>query len=128
MRVMDDWELLQAYAKNRSDGVFAEIVQRHLDWVYSAALRQVGNPHLAQDVAQAVFVLLAHKAGSLRHGTILTGWLFRTTRFVATRALRTELRRKVREETASAMMPTTTTTPDDNDILWTQLAPHLDLA
>jgi RNA polymerase sigma factor (sigma-70 family) len=123
MRTMGDWELLQAYAKQRSETAFAELVRRHLNWVYSSALRQVTDRHLAEDVTQAVFVLLARKAGSLRRGTILTGWLFRTTRFVAARAVRSEQRRKTREQAASVMSTTT-----DNEQLWEQLAPHLDQA
>ena len=124
--MMSDWELLQAYAKDHSETAFAELVQRHLNWVYSTALRQVRDAHLAEDVAQAVFVLLARKAGSLRPGTILSGWLFRTTRFVASRALRTEYRRKAREQTAVTM--SSTISSDDNEILWNQLTPHLDQA
>lgn len=123
---MDDWELLQAYAKNCSETAFAELVQRHLNWVYSVAVRQVGDLHLAKDVTQAVFVLLARKAASLRSGTILSGWLFHTARFVAARAVRAEQRRKVREATASAM--TTIDSPGENEIPWNQLTPHLDQA
>ena len=126
MHTMDDWELLQDYAKHRSETAFAELVQRHLNWVYSAAWRQVRDPHLAKDVTQAVFVLLARKAGHLRRGTIVSGWLFRTTRFVAARALRTESRRRAREQTAFAM--SSTISSDDNEILWNQLTPHLDEA
>ncbi len=126
MHTMSDWELLQTYAKNRSDAAFAELVQRHLNWVYSAALRQVRDPHLAEDVTQAVFVLLARKAGNLRPGTILSGWLFRTTRFVASRALRTEYRRQTREQAAVTMSPTNSS--DEHENLWSQLTPHLDKA
>lgn len=59
---MSDWELLQAYVKNRSEPAFAELVRHHLDWIHSVALRHVGDPHLAEDVVQSVFVLLARKA------------------------------------------------------------------
>jgi RNA polymerase sigma factor (sigma-70 family) len=126
MNKMSDWELLQTYAKNRSETAFAELVQRHLNWVYSTAFRQVRDPQLAEDVTQAVFVLLARKAGNLRPGTVLSGWLFRTTRFVASRALRTEYRRKARELAAVTM--STTTSYDENENLWNQLTPHLDEA
>src|ERR1035441_4311539 len=71
---MGDWELLQAYAKGRSEAAFAELVRLHLDWVYSVALRHVGDAHLAEDVAQSVFVLLARKARDLGPGILLGGW------------------------------------------------------
>ena len=126
MNAMDDWELLQLFAKNRSETAFAELVRRHLNWVYSLARRHVGDAHLAEDVAQSVFVLLARKAASLRRGTVLTGWLFHATRYVASCAIRAERRRRVREESASAM--NTSTPPDENDPVWNQLTPHLDQA
>ena len=63
MRTMSDWELVQEYAKSRSEQAFAELVRRHLAWVYSVALRRTGRPELAEEVAQSVFILLARKAG-----------------------------------------------------------------
>lgn len=124
MRTMGDWELLQNYVKIRSEAAFTELVQRNIDWIYSLALRRVGDPQLAQDVVQSVFALLARKAGSMRAGTVLGGWLFRSTCFVAQCSLRAERRRKSREEIASAMM--TTTQPDETELYWERLAPHLD--
>ncbi|HVY71436.1 MAG TPA: sigma-70 family RNA polymerase sigma factor, partial [Verrucomicrobiae bacterium] len=124
---MDDLNLLRAYAKNRSEAAFAELVRRHLDWVYSAAWRQTGDPHLAEDVTQAVFVLLARKAGALANETILGGWLFRTTRFVAARAVRAEIRRQQREQFAVAMNASDATS-DPSDSAWGEISPLLDEA
>ena len=124
---MGDWQLLQAYAESRSEAAFAELVRLHLDWVYSVALRHVGDPHLAEDVVQSVFVLLARKARDLGPGTLLGGWLFRTTRHVAAHARRAELRRKTREAIA-CIMSHDTASPDTDEILWQQLTPHLDQA
>jgi RNA polymerase sigma factor (sigma-70 family) len=123
---MDDWQLLQAYEKNRSEAAFTELVRRHLEWVHAVALRHVSEPHLAEDVVQSVFVLLARKAHDLGPGTLLGGWLFRTTRFVAAHALRAEQRRKTRE--AAAFLMSHDTASAGADVLWQQLAPHLDQA
>ena len=122
---MGDWQLLQAYATSRSEAAFAELVRLHLDWVYSVALRHVGDPHMAEDVAQSVFVLLARKARDLGPGTLLGGWLFRTTRLVAGHARRAEQRRISRETTASTMIYNTAST---DEILWEQIAPRLEEA
>jgi RNA polymerase sigma factor (sigma-70 family) len=127
MHTVGDWELLQAYVASRSETAFAELVRRHLNWVYSTALRQVGDRHLAEDVAQAVFVLLARRSADLRPGTLLGGWLFRTTRFVAGHALRSELRRKNREAMACTMS-NDLNAADSSETIWPQLAPHLDQA
>jgi RNA polymerase sigma factor (sigma-70 family) len=121
---MDDWQLLQAYAEQSSETAFAQLVERHLNHVYSVALRRVGDVQLAQDVTQAVFLVLARKAGALRQGTILSGWLFRTTRFTAANALRQEHRRQQRERLAMQDIEAESAPPT----VWEQIAPHLDEA
>ena len=101
---MSDWELIQNYCRTGSESAFETVVKRHVDFVYCAALRQVRNPSLAEDVSQAVFLLLARKAKDFRSGTVLVSWLFRTTRYIASRALRSEYRRQQRELEALHML------------------------
>ena len=98
--ITGDMELLRAYATRQSESAFEALVQRHLNLVYSAARRQVGDAHLAEEITQAVFVILARKAESLGPKTILPGWLYRTTRYVAADSLRSRHRRQRREQEA----------------------------
>lgn len=98
----DEADQLRRYAATGSEDAFAALVQRHIPLVYQAARRRLGgDAHAAQDVAQAVFVALARNAKSLVSHPDLTGWLFVTTRFLAAKTIRTEKRRRIREETAS---------------------------
>jgi RNA polymerase sigma factor (sigma-70 family) len=102
--MIDDAELLRRYAESRSESDFAELVQRHVNLVYSAALRQVnGDAHLAQDVTQLVFADLARKAWTLASRPVLAGWLFTSTRFAAAKLVRGERRRQLREQEAQIM-------------------------
>ena len=94
-----DSELLNRYARTRSEDAFAELVRRHVNLVYSAAVRQVGgDAHLAQDVAQTVFTDLAKKANSLSQRENLSGWLYTSAHFAASKIVRGETRRRDREE------------------------------
>jgi len=122
---MDDLELLREYGLRKSEQAFATLVSRHANLVYSAALRQVRNPSLAEEVMQAVFILLARKASSIRTGTILPGWLYATTWFTASRALRDEQLRQRREREAALEAMTH---EDEDESIWEQIAPLLDEA
>lgn len=94
-----DPELLHRFARTNSEDAFAELVKRHVNLVYSAALRQVnGDEHLAKDVAQTVFTDLARKADSLSSRENLSGWLYTSAHFAAAKIIRTETRRRDREE------------------------------
>lgn len=121
---MDDHELLAAYASEHSEEAFAALVRRYLDLVYSAALRQLHNADQAQDVAQAVFLILARKANSISRKTILSGWLYRTARYVAREASRAENRRRIRESTMAEL--SVHPAPDSTEESWKRISPHLD--
>ncbi len=96
-----DWLLLRRYAKDNSQEAFALLTDRYLNLVYTVCLREVHDPELAQDVTQAVFVLLARTAPSFRSKTALPGWLFRTARFASQNARTREQRRRYYEEKAA---------------------------
>src|SRR5579863_2775081 len=94
-----DSELLANFARTNSEIAFTELVRRHVNLVYSAALRMVNSDmHLAQDVTQTVFADLARKAGSLSRYEHLSGWLYTSACFAAAKAVRTETRRRDRED------------------------------
>jgi len=125
MNMTPDCELLRRYAGTKSEEAFAGLVRRHLDLVYSAALRQVnGDAHLAQDVAQTVFTDLARKAASLARRSTLTGWLYTSAHFAAAKIARTENRRRNREE-KFMREPISETAPE---LDWEELRPTLDEA
>jgi len=121
----DDMALVREYAASQSEDAFETLVSRHINLVYSAALRQMRDPHLAEEISQAVFVILARKAGSLGSKTILSGWLYRTARFAAADALKIRRRRERREQEA-CMQSTLENHPMDT--AWQELSPLLDEA
>jgi RNA polymerase sigma factor (sigma-70 family) len=119
----NDLDLLRQFARDQSQDAFTALVNRHVNLVYSAALRQVRSPQLAEEIAQSVFADLAHSAPRLQPDTILTAWLYAVTRRTAVDAIRKESRRQLREQIAVEMTDMNATTDD-----WKQIAPLLDEA
>lgn len=123
MATIDSRELLHQFAREHCESAFSEIVQRHIDVVYSAALRILnGDTHLAQDVTQLVFSDLVRKAGSLPSNVVVPAWLHRHATFRACELLRAERRRRAREQTAVEM----NSLHEAADDAWSHLAPALD--
>ena len=117
----NDLDLLKHFADNNSQDAFTALVHRHLGLVYSAALRQVRSPQLAEEISQSVFADLARNAGKLKSDTILTAWLYQVTRRTAIDVIRKESRRQLREQIAVEMNTMNATSAD-----WTQIEPLLD--
>src|ERR1043165_508474 len=114
--------MIQALSTSSSPPL-QQVIQQQLDFVYSAALRQVRDPHLAEDVTQAVFILLWKKYPMLKEGTIIEGWLYEATRYAAKSAMRSQRRREFHERAAATIEK-----PQPENTTWERLAPVLDEA
>lgn len=125
----EDAALLRDYATTRSDRAFARLVERHIDLVYSAALRRVGgDSHRAAEVTQMVFIDLARKASALARHPLLTGWLHQSTRWAASNLRRAEQRRATHERAAAAELRATEESMATPAVAWEALRPLLDEA
>jgi len=102
---MDDWQSLSEFVRTGSSAAFGQLVSRHLDLVYSTCRRVLParDAHLAEDVTQAVFVILAKKAHTIRRPASLVGWLHNTARYVAANASRVAANRRRHELEAAQM-------------------------
>ena len=120
-----DQELLRDYTENGSEAAFSEVVRRHVDFVYSAALRLVRDAHLAEDVSQKVFLALAGNARQVANCSVIPGWLHRTTHHIAANTIRSDARRRAREQEAVAMNEPAF---HESAARWESVAPHLDAA
>jgi RNA polymerase sigma factor (sigma-70 family) len=124
MRELDDIALLREYAERDSEEAFATLVTRHVNKVYSVALRHTRNPHQAEEITQAVFVILAKKSSDLPKVVILSGWLCRTAQLTAVTFIRSEIRRARREQEAHMQNILNEAEAD----VWPQIAPLLGAA
>jgi len=123
---MDDTELLREFAVRHSEEAFRMLVERHIGFVYSVALRQLRNPSAAEEATQAVFIDLAAKAAVISGKIILSGWLFRAVRFAAAKIIRAEVRRQRREREAVEME--TTLQENNEESAWEHMEPLLNEA
>src|SRR5256714_1456632 len=121
---IDIQDLLRRFTGDRCAAAFRALVQHYLPLVYNAAYRQVRDEHLAEDVSQAVFILLAQKAHTFDDAAYLPGWLHKVTRYACSNALRTANRRR-KFENEAARMKSSQTFPEAD---WNQLSPELDRA
>ena len=122
MHELDDNTLLRQYAEQNSETAFAALVARHVDKVYSVALRRTRNAHAAEEITQAVFVILAKKSGRLGAKVILACWLYETARLTALTLIRSEIRRARREQEAHMQ----TALNENESEVWPHIAPLLD--
>lgn len=89
-----DEELLRKFVVERDDRAFAELVGRHGGMVLGVCRRVLGTAHDAEDAFQAVFLVLARKADTLRRGGSLPAWLHKTAFRTALRARAVRGRRR----------------------------------
>ena len=124
MHELDDTALLREYVGRNCGEAFAVLVTRHINKVYSVAWRHTRNPDQAEEITQAVFVILAVKARHFRPGVVLSGWLYQTARLTAITLLKSEIRRARREQEARMQ----TILNESESDAWTQISPLLDAA
>lgn len=118
---MTDVELLEKH-RGGCEEAFADIVRAHAGWVYALARRRLRDAHLAEDVVQAVFIVLDRKLPKFAADGAFINWLHKTAWYATETAARNQRRREIRESEAATMR----TESDTSNDRWDELAPMLD--
>ena len=123
MEQFSDQQLLERYLSQKDEKAFEVLVARHLNLVFGTAMRCVGSEHLAEEIAQLVFLDLASKPPSFTSGTPICAWLYQVARNKSVDLVRKESKRKKRERSVEPIQ-TTSNEPDP----WASIEPSLDAA
>lgn len=118
----DDHQLLATFVRAKSEPAFTALAERYVNLVYSTALRSTSNPHHAEEITQAVFIILARKAGKLSPRVVLSGWLYQTARLTSANLVKAESRRRRREQ--EVYMQSALNEP--TEAVWKKIAPLLE--
>jgi len=119
-----DHSLIAEFNARRCEDAFAALVRQHVNLVFATALRQVGDHGTAEEITQNVFVVLAESAGKLGSHPTIAGWLYQTTLNKSRERLRSDLRRRRREQVAMNLE----LAGAEGDSVWASLVPLLDEA
>ena len=117
----NDRQLLEDYTRANDQSAFTALVRRHGPMVLGVCRRVLHDPHDAEDAFQAVFLVLARSAGSIRKGDALSSWLHGVCYRVAMRAKRDAARRRKHEARTQPR-----TSPPAWEIAWRELQTVLD--
>ena len=115
-----DAELLRRFAARRDEAAFEALVWRHGGMVLAVCARLLRHAEDVEDAFQAAFLALARRAGAVRRGEAVGGWLHRV-------AFRTALRARAARAAAPAPLSGDVPAGSDGDaLLWRDLRPVLD--
>jgi RNA polymerase sigma factor (sigma-70 family) len=120
---LTDGQLLGAFVADRDPVAFEALVRRHGPMVFGVCRRVIGHAHTAEDAVQAVFVVLARKAGAVKPREQLANWLFGVAYRTALKARGLLHRRWSREKQVDVMPDAPVSAAD----LWADIQPVLDL-
>src|SRR5437870_4312130 len=98
-----DAGLLREFVEHKSEEAFATLVRRHGPMAMGVCRRLLGNEHDAADAFQAVFLVLARKAASIRNPEVLGAWLYNVAYRTSMKARAVAWKRRTREEQVSVM-------------------------
>ena len=106
-----DRELLECFVASGNQAAFATLLDRHGPVLFGLCRRQLSDTHLAEDVLQATFLVLARKARTIRRRYNVAGWLYGVAQRLVRQARLSEAARSRRQRVAAAAQRPSSTDP-----------------